>query len=148
MKVLTLGLSPFYFTRNAKIHDSIIRNIPEASGGALNLSSVFLEHDIEYFPQESIQSRYNGVDSKFYSTSYEGDQLVTSVFDIIEIESPEVVLSIGSFSDFEYIRAIKRILPNSFSWVIILTSNIDDRFSEFSETLKEADHVICLTDQS
>jgi len=148
MKVLTLGVSPFYFTRNAKIHDSIIRNLSIESDGSLNLSSVFLEHDIEYFPQESIQSRYKGIEGKFYSTSFEGDQLVTSVFDIIEAESPEVVLSIGAFSDFEYIRAIKRVLPSSFNWVIILTSNIDDRFSEFSETLKEADHVICLTDQS
>ena len=147
MKILTIGLSPFYNTRNSKIHDDIIRNM-SLSTSKIELASIFLDHDTEYFPQESIQSRYSGVDGKFYSTCEVGDQLVTSVFDIIEVESPSAILSIGSFSELEHTRAIKRVIPDSFNWIVILTSNIDHRVLEFSETLREADHVICLTNQS
>ena len=148
LKLLTTGVSPFYFTRNARIHDNIIKNISDVADCKIGLSSVFLDHDSEYFPQERIEDRYIGIDGKFYSTYSFGDQLVTNIFDVVEEESPDVVLSIGPFSDLEHIRAIKRILPDSFNWVIILTSNIDKRFSEFSDTLREADHVVCLTEQS
>ena len=147
MKILTLGLSPFYFTRNSKIHDTIIRNISTGDKDIL-LSSIFMEHDVEYFPQESISSRYSGVIGTFYNTNSMGDQLVTDVFDIVDREDPDVVLAIGGFSELEYIRAVKRVSPDGFSWIIILTSNIDDKISEFSETMLEADHVVCLTEKS
>ena len=147
MKILTTGTSPFYLTRNSKIHDTIIRNISSFIDD-VELSSIFLNHDTEYFSQEMIQDKYEGVDCTFYSVGLSGEALVTNMFDITEKESPDVILSIGGFSDLEHIRAIKRIIPDSFKWIVILTSNIGYNLSSFTDTLQEADHVICLTEQS
>ena len=145
MKLLTVGISPLYLTRNSKIHDTIIRN---ASGEGVELSSIFLEHDSEYFPQDSVDSRYEEIGGTFYCNNEVGDKLITDVFDIIEKESPDIILSIGGFSELEYMRAIKRIVPDVFSWIILLTSNIDDDISDFTETMIESDHVICLTEKT
>jgi len=148
MKLLTIGLSPFYFTRNSKIHNSLIKSLPGHIGENLSLSSIFLEHDIEYFPQESISDRYRDINGTFYSTCAVGDSLVTSVFDIIEKEDPDTIITIGSFSDLEYIRAVKRVIPEDFNWIVILTSNIGPQTSCFLDTLRESDLVVCLTNQS
>jgi len=148
MKLLTIGTSPFYFTRNSKIHDTIISEISSSVVGEIILSSILLEHDIEYFPQEKIQSRYGDIDGTFYGVNLDGDALVTNMFDIIEKESPDVILSIGGFCELEHTRAIRRVMPDSFSWIVVLTSNITEHLSMFSETLMESDHIICLTEQS
>lgn len=146
MKILTIGLSPFYFTRNSKIHNSLIQSLSDNND--VVLSSIFLEHDIEYFTQDSIRQRYGSISGTFYSTCEAGDSLVTSVFDIVEKESPDTIITVGAFSDLEYMRAIKRVIPGDFNWVVVLTSNIGPQVSSFLDTLTEADSVICLTNQS
>tara|TARA_Y100000034_G_scaffold54409_1_gene66684 strand:- start:4784 stop:5938 length:1155 start_codon:yes stop_codon:yes gene_type:complete len=122
--------------------------LPQNIGSELSISSIFLDHDIEYFTHDSIRKKYKDVNGTFYSTCEVGDSLVTNVFDIVEKENPDTIITIGAFSDLEYIRAIKRVIPHDFNWVVILTSNVTRQISGFLDTLSEADSIVCLTNQT
>jgi glycosyltransferase involved in cell wall biosynthesis len=70
-----------------------------------------------------------------------GNNCMFAIYDLIESEKPDVVLTIGDYFDFWYMKAVKEKLDYSFKWVPYLTVEHHE-FDKRSEVYSVADEII------
>jgi len=146
MKIMTVSDSPTLFTGLARVHRELLNHF--AGKHELVPCCWHMRDSIELTEINAgnqVPDRFhehNGVKTKLIAVpKANGNNCMFSIYDLIESEKPDVVLTIGDYFDFWYMKAIKEKLDYSFKWVPYLTIEHDE-FDKRSDIYKVADEVI------
>ena len=146
MKIVTLGLSPYLCLSNSKIHSLILKNLYFSKKH--EVACIALGHDTSYFlPKKDL----NG-DDRFYFSFDNHDipliplnkkEMSIALYEVLKIFKPDILLTIGDFNDYLYMKAVKMFLDYPIKWLSIL-SNFSYPINEKNiEILEEMDAIVC-----
>jgi len=114
------------------------------------VSSAAWGHDSNYFiPDDDGHFYYKfdnaGVEHKIPLNPFmrDGKESV-SIYEFINVLNPEVVITVGDYNDFLYMKAIKHF-GKEFKWLFILTNYISPINEDSTELLQSTDGVLCLS---
>lgn len=146
MKIMTVSDSPTIFTGLARVHRELLRHL---SGRHELLPCCWNMHDSMVIseikqgnspPDKFFES--NGVKTKLVAVpKANGNNCMFAVFDLIESWKPDVVISIGDYFDFWYMKAIKEKLDYQFKWLPYLTIEHDE-FDKRADVYAVADRIV------
>ena len=122
MRILTVSASPYLLTKLGRMNSCILRSL---KNDGHDVSSAVWHHDVSYYlPNDDGKHEFEK-DEKvicnifpFYNFP---EKNAPAVYDIIKEFNPDVVISIGDYTDTDFIFSIKALMPMSFKWISILT---------------------------
>lgn len=139
MKILTIGLNPFLNLKNAKINRSLLKHFSQTD----NIESIVLNFDnIQFLSKEN---GYFWENTKLHPYSGEKGGLQKFIINICKKVQPDIIITIGDYSDHFAIWQIKERYPNLFKWICILVNGLDKINLKFAECLKLSDLIITTT---
>jgi glycosyltransferase involved in cell wall biosynthesis len=145
MKVLVVGLCPYLITSRSKIN-SLVLQLLYAQGH--QVSGAVWGHDKNYFLPENDGKFYYrfanaGTEHKIPLNPFDRDgKESVSLYEFINALSPDVVVTVGDYNDFLYMKAIKHF-GKDFKWLFVLTNYISPINEESTELLDHVDGVLC-----
>jgi glycosyltransferase involved in cell wall biosynthesis len=100
-----------------------------------------MQHDIKYFfPTERRESHYKNI--RLFPFLGESGALPYFAYETMKKSQPAVVLTIGHYSETDYIWQIKALYPHLFKWVAYLTCSTENINERYKEHLDYADVVL------
>jgi glycosyltransferase involved in cell wall biosynthesis len=145
MRVMTISDNPNMFSGLARVHRNVIDMFKDCELKILAWHLYTNEQVVKMKAANKIEPVfYRTGDQEFEITGIpkkSGNNSMFAVFDQIEKFKPDVVLSIGDYSDFWYMKAIKEKLDYKFKWIPYLTIEHDE-FDVLVSTLKVADAIM------
>lgn len=149
MKILLLGLSPYLFTSRSQVLALIARYLYIHSH---EVAIAAWGHDVNYFtPDENNRFYYtfdipeNGSHSIPLFPFFRGEKEVISIYEILQNIQPDLIITVGDYGDFLYMKAIKAYC-SSVKWLFVFmnySSPIDEQNVDLFEN---ADHILCTSD--
>ncbi len=149
MRMMTIGHSPYLLTSHAKLNSEILKHIYKSNH---EVAGIVWAHDENYFPPcEDEGSRqfyydftYDDVKHSVPIIPFEKNKNeVIVIHEILQIYRPEVVICIGDYKDFFYMKAIKQFHPDDLKWLFV-SMNYSYPINENDiELIKDADGVLC-----
>lgn len=153
MKIVTIGLSPYLLTSQSKLNAHILKHLLI---NGHSVSSIVWGHDVNYFPpQENTdgnQCFYYEVDKykipiiPFNLTDISTD--VCTIYEILKVLTPEMVITIGNYNDFLYMKAIKQLYPHNLKWIFVLANYVNPINENNLELANDADGILCTSPSS
>lgn len=145
MTVLTISVSPYLITRNGKINADILMSLKDAGH---HVESLVWHHDISYFlPNELGQHRLDGPNGpvcNLHPFLGQKGELPLFVYDKLKQVQPNVVITIGTAEETEFLHAIKALYPRLFKWIAILTMGVSVNEHQ-RESFQYADKILTTT---
>lgn len=145
MRILTIGPSPYLLTRNGRINRDLMIGL-EKKGH--HVESVVWHHDVGYFlPNEVNKHVYHGEAASFEIHPFLGQKgdLPGFAFEAMKVSQPQVVITIGDYSDTDFIWVIKSLYPNLFKWVAIVPTGTEIVNERHSMAMAYADRIVVTT---
>jgi len=150
MKIMTVSDSPTIFTGLARVHRELLNHL---AGRHQLVPCCWNMRDSTEIAEikmgNEVPDRFhehNGVKTKLLAVpKANGNNCMFAIYDIIESEKPDAVVTIGDYFDFWYMKAIKEKLDYSFKWVPYLTIEHHE-FDRRSEIYAVADEMIVPTE--
>lgn len=105
-------------------------------------------HDITTFlPNEVNKHFFYGDDFSCEIHPFLGEKgnLPAFAFEVMKIAQPNVVISIGSAQDVEFLWVFKSIYPHLFKWLALVPSGSDYLAEKFRIPMGYADHIVVTT---
>jgi len=147
MNILTIGNSPYNNTSDSCIHRLLLKYLKKQGH---DISAASWHHVESYYMRED--------DGKFYFDEDEericeiislppDTAKVTVLYDYMKTFAPDVVISIGDYHEVDFIFAIKRMYPQLFKWISVLTIGSLPIKKSFKEALDYIDYAF-LTSRS
>ncbi len=149
MKIMTLSISPYVCTSEGKMHAEILQHL-FSQGHAV--ASIAWAHDTSFFIPEEV----DGVKKHYYEFELQNQKCkipvipfqrnnndVVMVYEILQQYKPDVIITIGDYNDFFYMKAVKQFYSDDLKWLFILNNysypiNENDR-----DLINYADGVLC-----
>ena len=151
MKVVTLGFSPYLNMSHAKIHSMILKELYFSEH---QVACVAMGHDTTYhIPKEDKE----GTPIYYYSFDEHNIPLVPvvnrnepgiAVYEILKIFQPDVLVTIGDFNDYCFMKAVKMFADFPFKWVAILANYSYPINEKHIELIEEMDGILCTNSSS
>lgn len=145
MRVMTLSDNPNMFSGLARIHRNVIEAFKDCDLQILAWHLYTSEQVAKMKAKGEIEPVfYKTGDNEFELTGVpkkNGNNSMFAVFDQIEKFKPDVVFTIGDYSDFWYMKAIKEKLNYNFKWVPYFTIEHDE-FDVLASVIKMADLIM------
>ena len=146
MKIMTVSDSPTIFTGLARVHRELLNHF---SGRHEIIPCCWHMRDsieiAEIKSGNDVPDRFhehNGTKTKLIAVpKANGNNCMFAMYDLIESEKPDIVLTIGDYFDFWYMKAVKEKLDYSFKWIPYLTVEHDE-FDKRAQIYELADKVI------
>ena len=147
MNILTIGESPYINTRNGRINGDILISL-DAAGHKVN--GLVWHHNVQYFlPNESKIHHFLDENGRQVCELHPflgiSGEIARFTYGVLKVCQPQIVITIGGYSDISFVSGIKAMYPHFFKWIAILSSGINERFKE---SLDYADCVITLNSES
>ena len=122
MKILTVSASPYLLTKLGRMNSCILRRLNESG---MEVASAVWHHDVSYFlPRDDGKYEFEK-DGKIICPLYPfhnyPEKNAPAVYDIIKDFNPDIVISVGDYTDVDFIFSIKALMPFSFKWINVLT---------------------------
>jgi glycosyltransferase involved in cell wall biosynthesis len=151
MKVLTISDSPTLFSGLARVHRTVIEGFAEAG------------HDVipcgwYAYSSETIEKLKNGEPAPPTMIGAGGKEIevycvpkgaamnaMYAIYDVIAMHKPDVVITIGDYWDFWYMRAIKSKVSYSFKWIAYLTIEHPEISGKWTELFRVVDAMVVPT---
>jgi glycosyltransferase involved in cell wall biosynthesis len=144
MTVLTIGNSPFLLNRNGRINGTILKSLKAAGH---KVGSIVWEHDIRHFlPSEVGVHTYN--DIRLFPFLKQKGELASFSMEVMKSAQPNVIVSIGDYSELTFLAAIKAKYRSLFKWVAIVPLGGLPMNELYRYDLEMADAIICCNRQS
>ncbi len=148
MKVLVLGLSPYLLTSRSKVAGLIMRYLYIKE--EYEVAGAVWGHDTTYFiPDENGASYYefpikdHGNHRIPLSLFSRGEKEAIDVYEIVNAVQPDVVITVGDYGDFLYMKAVKAFYGQSIKWLFVLLNYSCPIHENNVELLQSADGVLC-----
>ena len=144
MRILTVSATPYLITRLGRINSDIIRYLK--SQGHVVGSAVW-QHDRSWFLTDD-----KGISNFIFRGEKICDLYVFSnspqtaspqVYEIMKRFQPDIVISIGDYDETDFIYAIKRLYPDFFKWIAILTIDAYPVNEKHKDAINAMDVAIC-----
>jgi len=142
MRILTVCASPYLLTKLGRMNSCILRKLKEEG---IEVASAVWHHDVSYFlPNNDGKYEFekdNSVVCLLYPFHNYAEKNAPAVYDIIKDFNPDIVISIGDYTDTDFIFSIKALMPMSFKWISILAIDsmpINERRKEAFEFIDVA----------
>ena len=124
MKILTVSASPYLLTKLGRMNSAVLIGLQNSGH---EVSSAVWHHDISYFlPNEQGDYEFEKdgkIICKIHPFSNIPNKNGPAIYDIIKDFEPELVISIGDYTDTDFIFSVKSLMPRQFKWISILTMN-------------------------
>jgi len=147
MKVLVIGLSPYLLTSRSKVSALIMRYL-YVSG--LEVCGAAWAHDTSYFvPDEEGHLFYefditgHGKHQIPLKSFSRGDHESVEIYEILDKTRPDMVITVGDYGDFAYMKAVKMFYSRPFKWLFVLMNYSNPINENNHELLNYADGVLC-----
>lgn len=143
---MTIGQSPYLLTSHAKIHGLLLQHLYK-SGHAI--ASIVSHHDSTYFvPEEDKKGRphyyYKFEDHKIpiFPFRHSHEPAIT-VYNILNIFKPDLVITVGDFTDCLFMKAVKMFCDYPFKWLAILANHTYPINENNAELVESMDTILC-----
>ena len=146
MKIISIGISPYLYTSQAKVNAMILERL-YLEGHAM--AGMVRFHDPTYFLPEDGEYYYNFGDHKIPIVPLEGQRdLSIEVYEVMKVFEPDMIITVGDLNDFPYMKAVKMFVEKPFKWLAILM-NYNCPISESnSEIISDMDGILCTSEDS
>jgi len=146
MRILTIGPSPYLLASDGRIHRDIIISLTEAGHF---IDALVVNHSVMYFLPSETGLHYFDLDGKricqlFPFLGQKGEE-PPFAFEAMKNSRPDVVITVGSYSDTDFIWSIKSIYPHLFKWVAVIPTGTDIINERHRLSLTYADAIITTT---
>lgn len=141
MKVLVIGLCPYLVTSRSKTMAVTMKYL-YANG--YQVAGAVWGHDETYFlPAEDGNLYYEFDGHKIPITSFSRDgKEAMVIYEIMKALKPDLVVTVGDYNDFSYMKAIKQLGEN-FKWLFLLMNYSAPIDEHSTELLDNVDGVLC-----
>lgn len=147
MKVLVIGLSPYLITSRSKIFALIMRYLYI---NGIEVAGATWAHDTSYFvPDEDGKCFYefditgHGKHRVPIKPFNRGDKESVEIYEIMDQLNPDVVITVGDYSDFAYMKAVRMFYSKPFKWLFVLMNYSTPINEHNHELISYADGVLC-----
>lgn len=150
MKIVTLGLSPYLYISTAKIHSLILKHL---FFNHHEVACIANSHDTTYFlPKDTSNGpvHYYSFDSHDIPLIPMNPSVDPSVmiYNVVQILKPDVLITIGDFNDYLYIKAVKMFSDIPFKWFAVLANWSYPINEKNVEVLESIDGMLCTNHDS
>ena len=150
MKTIVIGLSPYLLTSRSKVSSLIMRYLYIKS---IPVHGVVWGHDATFFPPEENGSLYyefpvkdNGTHKIPLRTFRRGEKEAIEVYEIVNSLEPELIVTVGDYADFLYMKAVKTFYRKPCKWLFVLLNYSAPIDPNNYELLNDVDGVLCTSD--
>ena len=150
MKILVIGLSPYLVTSRSKVSSLIMRYLYVKN---FEVAGMVWAHDTNYFPpNDSGKLTYKfDIDSQgaheIPIVSFKrGEKEVVAVYEVLKSMEPDMVITVGDYGDFLYMKAVKMCYEKPFKWLFVLMNYSSPIREADQELINETDGVLCVSD--
>ena len=151
MKIITLGLSPYLHLSDGCIHAMTLKHLFK---NGHSVAAIGIGHDTTFFlPKENEK----GEPVYYYEFDQHQIPLVPfnnvkdpaiGIYEILKVFEPDMIITIGDFNSFLYMKAVKMFSEKPIQWVAIL-SNFSYPINEHNvEILDDIDGIMCTNSYS
>jgi len=150
MNIMTLGLSPYLYLSDGCLHSIVLEHLFKHHA----VAAIGINHDTSYFlPKQNEQGQ------PVYYYEFDKYQIPLVPFnrvpdpaivlhEIFKVYKPDMVITIGDFNSFPYMKAVKMFNEKPIKWIAIL-SNHSYPINEHSvELLDDMDGIVCTNTSS
>ncbi len=146
MKIMTLGLSPYLCLSDGRIHASVLENLFRSE---YPVAAIGTNHDTNYFlPKHDEQG------SPVYYYEFDKYQIplvpfnsvqdhAIGIHEIFKVFNPDMVITIGDFNNFLYMKAVKMFNEKPLQWLAILSNYSYPINEQNVELLDDIDGILC-----
>lgn len=151
MKIMTLGLSPYLYLSDAKVHSMILEHLFKSGH---SMAAIGMSHDTNYFlPKPDTHGNL------VYYYEFENHQIplvpfnvvkdqAIGIYEILKLFEPEMLITIGDFNTFLYMKAVKMFIEKPIQWLAVVT-NYSYPINENSlDLLEDIDGILCTNSDS
>ena len=151
MNIMTLGLSPYLYLSDGRIHAMVLEHLFRTEH---SVAAVGLNHDTEYFlPKQN----KNGDPVYYYEFEKYQIPLVPfnklqdpaiGIHEIFKVFEPDLVITIGDFNSFLHMKAVKMFSDKPLLWVAILANHSYPINENNIDLLDDMDGILCTNSSS
>jgi glycosyltransferase involved in cell wall biosynthesis len=141
MRILIISESPYLLTRNGKISQNLMLHLTKCGH---SVEGLVWHHDVSYFlPTETNKHFFKNIPLHPFLGSK--GELPSFAFETMKIVQPNVIITIGDYTETDWVWAIKSLYPNLFKWVAIIPSGAEVINENSIIPLSYADHIVSTT---
>lgn len=126
MNIVTIGISPYLLLSHAKIHSEILKFLYFNNH---SVAAACWAHDTSYFlPKENEKNEekyyYDFDDHSIPMMLFDPikDPSI-SVYEILKFYNPDLVITIGDYNDFLYMKAVQMFSEEPYPWLAVLANH-------------------------
>lgn len=151
MNIMTLGLSPYLYLSDGRIHGMIIEHLFRKG---YSVASIGRGYDVSYFLPEKDE---NGNLVYYYKFDNYKVPIVpfnvtedpgVGIYEILKIFHPEMLVTIGDYNDYLYMKAVKMFYEKPLKWLAICTNYSYPINEKNVELLDDMDGILCTSEFS
>lgn len=151
MKIMTLGLSPYLHLSDGRIHAMILEHLFRREH---SVAAIGTNHDTTYF-----LPKQNKKGEPVYYYEFDKYQIplvpfnitqdhAIGIHEILKVFEPEMVVTIGDFNSFLYMKAVKMFSEKPIQWLAILSNHSYPINENNVEVLDDMDGILCTNSSS
>ena len=151
MKIITLGLSPYLCLSDGHIHSMVLKHLFK---NGHSVAAIGIGHDTGFFlPKENEKGEpvyyYEFDNFKIPLVPFNNvKDPAIGVYEILKVFEPDMVITIGDFNSFIYMKAVKMFTEKPIQWFSVL-SNHSYPINELNiEVLDDIDGILCTNSNS
>lgn len=148
MNILTIGNSPYLLDSYSKINRDLLVSLKNAGH---RIGSLVFNHDIKYFlPDELFNHNFdhNGKTICPLFPFLKHISLAAFIMQVLRSAQPNVVISIGNYSEIQALAAVKAKYRKLFKWIAILPFGGDNINDNYRLDLEMADCIVATNSAS
>lgn len=159
MKVLVIGLSPYLTTSRSKVAALIMQHLYV---NKIKVAGAVWGHDTNYFSPEMSEESSSGPTLHVYKFDIpnlgqhwipiipfvRGKNEAIDIYEIIKSMNPDVVITVGDYGDFLYMKDVKNYCEKQFKWLFVLTNYSFPIQEQGKDIINDTDGVLCTSEFS
>jgi len=154
MKILVVGLCPYLITSRSKLCSLVLRHLYIEGH---DIAAVVWGHDDKSYPPDedgkfSFHFTLNHTDGlshkhKIPLTSFlrDGKESVY-IYESIKTLQPDVVITVGDYHDFLYMKSVRTFCEEAFKWFFIMLNYHSTIGEESQSAIEDVDSVLCTSE--
>ena len=151
MKIITLGLSPYLYLSDGRIHALVLEHLFRSE---YSVAAIGISHDTSYF-----LPKQNEKGEPVYYYEFDKYQIplvpfnnvrdpAIGIHEILKVFEPDMIITIGDLNSFLYMKAVKMFNEKPIQWFAILSNHSYPVNEQNIELLDDMDGILCTNSSS